>query len=433
MEQNDLNKDERTAQENIQDTEPVFNEADNITAAKEPKKRTVSLGFSIFLILLAALISFQTTYVVLTAKYKLELNKAYNQANKLSVVFEAYELLKENYIYDIDDESLVDNMIRTFGAQDKYFFYYTAEEWAQEVNYSQGISYGIGVYVVDKGSSLVLAHIMADSPAYKAGLLSGDKIIAIDGKKYTELGYDNAVTAIAGDNGTIVNITVLRDEKELTLPVVRGEYNVETVLPEVFVTENGEKIGYVKVIEFQAATAVQFISAVDTLVNDGCDSLIFDMRDNLGGDLEAVLNMLDHLLPEGPIVHIFDSDRELIKTYESDENEINIPMAVLTNGNTASAAELFTSALRDYDKAVIIGEKTYGKGCGQNGHMLSNGGVIYTTSFFYDPPYGENYNGVGITPDITVTLPKEYENESLFFIPHDKDTQIVAAIEELTK
>jgi len=175
-------------------------------------------------------------------------------------------------------------------------------------------------------------------------------------------------------------------------------------------------------------TVSQFKNAVKALIDDGVDGFVFDVRDNPGGELAAICEILDFLLPEGPIAHIIGADGEERQVYTSNASEIDLPMTVLVNGNTASAAELFTSALRDYDKAEIVGTLTYGKGCGQEGFYLTDGSVVFITSFFYNPPFSDNYDGIGITPDIEVELPEELQNQNLFLIDHEEDTQLAAAL-----
>ncbi|MBQ3488959.1 MAG: S41 family peptidase, partial [Clostridia bacterium] len=139
-----------------------------------------------------------------------------------------------------------------------------------------------------------------------------------------------------------------------------------------------------------------------------------------------------YLLPEGPLVHIYSAGSEKPMTYYSQKGEVDLPMIVLTNENTASASELFTSALRDYQKAEIVGTKTFGKGCGQTGKILSDGSVVFITNFMYNPPYSENYDGVGIYPDHEVVLPEHLENTNLFLIPHGEDIQLQKAVSVLT-
>ena len=251
-------------------------------------------------------------------------------------------------------------------------------------------------------------------------------------KKVADIGYYEAIDLLDGENGVQVAITVLRDGNEVDVTVTCGEYVPVTVICSIM-EEQGEKIGYLKIVQFDSITVTQFKNTMASLRNEGCEKFIFDLRGNPGGELNAVISILDYLLPAGPIVHILDAEKNVTKVYNSDASSVEGEMVVLADGRTASAGELFTSALRDYDKATIIGTKTYGKGCGQSIHALSNGGVITVTSFFYNPPYGENYDGVGIYPDIEVELPDEYKNKSTFLIPRESDTQLQAAISKLTK
>ena len=261
----------------------------------------------------------------------------------------------------------------------------------------------------------------------------GDVIVAINGKLISDVGYDNSVTLTAGNIGDQKIFTIRRGEEKFDLTVTLGEYTPETVLYHM-IEENGEKLGYVQILQFDMITVSQFKTPVSSLVSGGCQKLIFDVRNNPGGELDAIVEILDYLLPEGPIVRILDADKNETQRYTSDKNEIDMPMAVLINENTASAAELFTSALRDYEKAVLIGEKTYGKGCGQSANYLSTtGGYIWITTFYYNPPFGENYDGEGIYPKVEVALPEEYRNKNLFLVPYESDTQLKAAVAYLTK
>ena len=399
---------------------------------QKKKERTVSLPIVILLVLLTALLTFQTTFVTLSIKHNLELTKTKAAINKFQVLAEAYELFGEEYIYNIDIDTLVDDMLHAFNAQDKYSAYYSLEEYLAMLAGSQGSAKGIGVYVSGTETSIVVTYVMPGSPAETAGVKAGDKITAVNGVLVSEVGYNAAVNMVAGENGTPVTLTVERDGTEQDITVIRGDYTAYTVIHSLM-EENGEKIGYVKIIQFDSITVTQFKNAVEELKASGCEKFIFDLRGNPGGELNSVVAMLDYILPKGPIVHILDADKNETQVYESDANEVTGEMIVLADGNTASAGELFTSALRDYEKATIIGTKTYGKGCGQSFHPLSNGGFITVTSFFYNPPFGENYDGIGIYPDIEVELPKEYKNTNTLIIPKGSDTQLAAAIAELTK
>ena len=400
---------------------------------KAKKQHRLSIGSVIVIVLFAVLFTFQTTYVVLTASHKLELNKVKSNVSELEAVLEAYGLFKENCVYDIDAENLTKYMLYAFAAEDQYSSYLTYEEFVDMYYTSAGNASGVGIYINEADDGILVSYVMSGSPAEKAGIKMGDVIVAVNGTLISEVGYDGAVTLTAGNIGDQKIFTVRRGEEKLELTVTLGAYTPETVLYHM-IEENGEKLGYVQILQFDMITVSQFESAVSSLMADGCEKLIFDVRNNPGGELDAIVEILDMLLPEGPIVRILDADKNEIQRYTSDENEIDIPMAVLINENTASAAELFTSALRDYEKAVLIGEKTYGKGCGQSANYLSTtGGYIWITTFYYNPPFGENYDGEGIYPNVEVALPEEYRNKNLFLVPYESDTQLRAAVAYLTK
>jgi carboxyl-terminal processing protease len=401
------------------------------TAVKK-KPYTVSLPITILLIVLAALLTFQTTFVTLTVKHKMELTAAKAAMGKFQILEEAYKLFGEEYIYDIDIEQLIDDMLRAFNAQDQYSAYYTFEDYLRMMAESRGSAKGIGVYVSGTQTSVFVTYVIPGAPAETAGIKAGDEILAVNGIYVKDIGYNAALNMVSGENGTQVMLKILRDGKEMDIGIIRGDYIPYTVIHSVM-EEKGEKIGYVKIIQFDTITVSQFKTAMEDLKTKGCEKFIFDLRSNPGGELGSVVSILDYLLPKGPIVHILDGDKNVTEVYESDENEVTGEMIVLINGRTASAGELFTSALRDYNKATLIGTKTYGKGCGQRFHQLSNGSLILITSFFYNPPFGENYDGVGIYPDIEVELPDEYKNKNTLVIPLESDTQLSAALSELTK
>lgn len=426
------------------DKENTEKEPAQVTPEKNEKKkapRKVSLWqtvvTAVFAALLAATIAVQATFVVLSDIYKQKITAAYGKSLDFQDIAEVADIFKNNYLYEIDKDALNEDLIRAYVllSGDRFAHYYSAEEWAEELAASAGNSFGIGTYVVSDPMGALIVHPMKNSPAESAGLLTGDLITEVDGESIAGYTLSNVTSLIAGESGTEVVLTIVRGGETLTISVKRGTYEAETIFASVVTTDKG-KYGYVRITEFlsKELTATQFRSAVNGLLEDGCEGLIFDVRDNGGGKLDAVTDMLDFLLPEGPITHITDlNGNETTPTIMSDASEIDCPMVVLANKNTASAAELFTSALKDYNKATIVGTNTYGKGCGQTGYYLSNGGVLYVTSFLYNPPYSENYDNKGISPDVEVELPEEFKNTSLFLLSHENDTQLMRAIEEIQK
>ena len=407
--------------------------AKNQKKVREPRKPIrVSLGVVFLCILLTGVIVFMATFVPYSLYCERQVNEAYARFSKFDKLIQVAELYDESYLYDVDQDLLNEALASAYvyGCGDRFASYYTAEEWAAYVAEASGSSVGIGVYVVySETGGIEVVQVMSGSPAEAAGLAIGDIIVSVDGQAVTTLGYENAVNMVRGEVGTELTVEVLRESQTLHFTVTRGIFEPETVFAET-VRVDDELIGYIYITEFTSVevTANQFIDAVEGLKELGVDSLIFDVRNNPGGDLNAIVEILDYLLPEGPIVHLFDADGNSLGEHFSDASGINLPMVVLANENTASAAELFTSALNDYDKAEIVGTTTFGKGCGQQGSMLSDGSVVFITTFFYNPPYSENYDGIGIIPDYEVELPEEWKNKNLFLIPHDEDSQLAKAI-----
>ena len=385
----------------------------------------VSLGVLVICILLTGLIIFTATCVGLTSYFG-----RFSELKKLQEIAALYE---KNYLYDVDRDQLSEELAKAYiyGCGDRFSSYYSAEEWAERQASASGNSVGIGVYAtVSEDGAIHIVKVMDASPAGTAGLLDGDIVTAIDGVSVKDIGYENAVDLIRGETGSQVTLEVLRGAEALTFTVTRSQYSPQSVYAET-VHRDGKLYGYVRIVEFMSVqtTYNQFKTAVDALIGQNVEGLIFDVRDNSGGDLNAILRILDYLLPKGPLVHMFYTGEEKPVTYSSDANEIDLPMVVLANDYTASAAELFTSALRDYEKAEIIGTKTFGKGCGQTGTVLSDGSVAFITTFLYNPPYSGSYDGIGISPDHEVVLTEKWQNKNLFLVPHEEDNQLMKAIE----
>lgn len=405
--------------------------ADVNVNVRKPKK--ISLVLSIFLIVLAVLVTFQTTYIIASVNYNAKLNEERGELAKYKDLFDMMDIFKENYIYDVDSDAINDALLHAYAyySGDDYAIYYNAEEWADFSAKMSGNSVGIGVYIVQTDDGIEIVYVMQSSPAMEAGMKKGDVIVAIDGKRIADVGYNEAVSLVAGTAGTQVTLTVRRDGAEQDITVTRNNYEAQTVIANEY-ERDGKKIAHINITNFYSVTPKQFKAAVEAALADGCESLIFDVRGNPGGELSAVCSMLDYLLPEGPIVRIFGKkDNELVleQTYKSDASEIDVPMVVLANENSASAAELFTSALRDYGKVTIVGANTFGKGCGQSGFGVGSG-VLMVTSFLYAPPFSENYDGEGIAPDIAVEIADEYKNRNLMTLNEDEDAQLKAALDE---
>lgn len=344
------------------------------------------------------------------------------------------ELYQKYYVGDIDKEQLEAGLIKGYiaGAGDKYASYMTRDDLNSYLSDINGDFVGIGVHVVYNAeyACIEVISVMPDSPALEAGIESGDLIVKIGEESVSDLGYYPAIDKVLGEEGTEVTLTVRRGtgySEEHTITAERRKIENATTEYRMY----DDEIGIVRIYSFSATTDEAVKEAVNALRDAGAKKLIFDVRNNPGGELGGIVNTLDFLLPEGPIVHIVDKNGEEQKTYTSDADCIDIPMAVLVNGNTASAAELFTSALQDYKKAVIVGSRTYGKGTVQSIITLPDGSGLSLSTSMYNPPFSENYEGKGITPDLTVELNEEAAAMNLYKLPDNMDNQLLAAINAL--
>ena len=392
--------------------------------------RKISLPAAIVLILLAALLSFQITYVSMLTKYQSEVQSlatsqsAYDKLNYVDALYRAH------YVGDIDEEQLSDYLIRGYiaGAGDKYASYMTADEFSAYMEESSGEMVGIGVHIIYNGDmgALEVISVMRDSPALEAGVEPGDLIIAVEGEAVSELGYYPAVDKMLGDLGTVAKFTVRRGEnyeqiKEFS--IIRQKVTDTTVESRVI----GGDIGVIRISQFAENTGDSIRTAIADLTAKGAKSLIFDVRYNPGGALTGIVDTLDQLLPEGPIIRIVDREGNE-EAINSDAACISMPMAVLVNEGTASAAELFTSALQDYKLATVIGTTTYGKGTMQTVVSLPDGSGITISYRMYNPPFSDNYEGIGVVPDIELPLNETLAEKNFYKITDEEDNQLQAAI-----
>ncbi len=399
---------------------------------REMKKR-----FNIFTLVIAVAFSviatFQMTYVFCARRQLIGLNDDVSyDSEKLAYVDEIY---RKYFVGEMDGEELTDAIIRGYlkGAGEVFGNYLTAEELTAHMSSVEGELVGIGVNVVyDSTTGLVqIVATMEGSPAAKAGIMSGDFIYAVDGKSVEELGYDGVLASVAGKAGTEVSVTMLRPSEQnatYDFTMTRELIEEQSVYYRMC---NGSAIGLIRITGFNANTPKQFKTAVDTLTEQGMSAVVFDLRNNPGGQLNSVASILDQILPKGDIIIATDKDGNNTVLATSAENELDMPMAVLTNGSSASAAELFAGCIRDYEKGPLIGETTYGKGSMQTLLTLPDGSAVSVTYRKFTSPSGKTHDGVGITPDIEVTLPEEHKNTSIFLLTEEQDTVLGEAIKYL--
>jgi len=330
-----------------------------------------------------------------------------NAGKTLSKMNALRSYIDEYYMEDVGEEELADGiykgMLESLG--DPYSCYYTEDEYNSLMETSSGTYCGIGASVtqdVDTGIISIVTPFEGGAAA-DAGIESGDIVSKVDGKDVSGMNLDDVVAMMKGKEGTTVEVEFYLTEKEeyKTFTLERKEVEVPTVAYEM----EDDNIGYIAVSAFDEPTDEQFISAVNDLEKQGMEALIVDLRNNGGGMLTSVVNMLDYLLPKGSEIVSTKDKYGKGETYKAtSEHAFELPMIVLINGNTASASEVFSGAIQDYGLGTLVGTTSFGKGIVQSVIPLNDGTAIKLTTSYYYTPKGRNIHGTGIEPDVEVTL-----------------------------
>lgn len=384
-------------------------------------------------VLFCCILCIAVTFTATVAAYQRLVNNNLSDYQQLRTRYQkllAVEgLVEEHFVGEIDEQYLMDYLLTgyAYGLGDAHTYYLNKEDYTASYEGVAGDFAGIGIQVLpDESGAIYVANVLIGSPAEAAGVQHGDVIIQVEGQTVSSIGYAAAVNDLLDVAGTTAEFSVQRGDAVLAFSVVREKFATTTVTGKML--DSG--YGYIRITEYDMKTPDQFTAVLEELLAQEAKGLVFDMRDNPGGELGAICTILDRLVPEGTIIEIRDKqgNGEVIK---SDATELELPMAVLVNGNTASAAELFSATLRDYGKAVLVGTTTYGKGSVQTMYPLTDGTGINLTTGLYYPPSGESYNGVGLEPDLVVELPEELRKK-IFFLTYEEDAQLRAAVSALT-
>lgn len=335
-------------------------------------------------------------------------------------------LIQKEYIGEVDEDALQTGICQGYvGALgDPYSAYYDEEQTSALMETTQGEYGGIGVVLtqnLDTGVTTA-SSVYEDSPAMKAGMKDGDIIYQVEGRDVSGMALEEISGSIKGEKGTTVEITVLRGEEreEVTLTITRDTIQAETVKTRMLEDE----IGYLAISEFDSVTLEQYREGLAELTAQGMEGLIVDLRGNPGGNLDTVCEILDLMLPEGLIVYTEDKDGNRQEFTSDEAQEVQVPLAVLVDGNSASASEIYAGAIQDYGIGQIVGTKTYGKGVVQTIYDLKDGTSLKLTVAEYFTPNGRNIDGEGITPDVEVTYQRD-ENDP------EADNQLDRAVETL--
>jgi len=341
------------------------------------------------------------------------------------------KLVGDYYLRDVNDVSFEDGIYKGFIAslQDPYSVYYTKDEYKSLMESSSGVYCGIGATVSQDAKTGVITIVkpFSTGPAYKVGILPGDHLYKVNDDAVTGMDLSQVVSKMKGEPGSKVKISVVRAGKTEPIQYTITRQNIEIPTIEYKMLDN--KIGYISIAEFDEVTVNQFIAAVDQLEKDGMKGLVVDVRNNPGGLLNSVVKILDRLLPPELLVYTEDKAGEREDKKAIDNKKITVPMAVLINGQSASASEIFAGALQDYKTATLVGTTSFGKGIVQQVIPLSDGTAVKLTIEKYFTPNGRNIHGTGIKPDIEVKLNEDVQKTAV--IPFDKDNQLQEAIKNV--
>lgn len=340
---------------------------------------------------------------------------------------DALKRVSSTYINDVDLETLTNGAIDgiTNATGDPYTRYLTQDEYKEMLNEGNEEYGGIGVHITydENSNGIIVLSVMPNSPALEVGILSGDIITKVSDEQVTKDTYLECVDKMKGDEGTQVVITIKRGNDVFDKTLTRKKLTASNVESKVL----DNNIGYIRILAFENNVASQFQDQYNELKSKNVSGLIIDLRGNPGGLVDETVKIANMILPNGEVVKLVDKSGTE-KVYSSDgKNEINIPLVVLVNSSSASASEILSSAIKDSQKGVLVGNKTYGKGIVQTVESLDNDGALSITTAKYYTASGIEINKNGIEPNYTVDLPDDVKNS--LYIPTDKDTQLNKAIE----
>lgn len=395
-------------------------------------KKSFLLGMLISFLICSVLgvVCFTAVLGVVVLKLKLNTMPSYMETDsfteeELEKLVTYKNKLKTTYYEDVDDETILDGMLAGMMAStgDPYTCYYTKQEMADMLSSMEGTFYGIGAMLqadFDKGYPRITG-IMNNSPAGESGLQAEDYILKVDGEDMYEKDLNYVVSKVRGPENTQVTLTIIREDEELEIEVTRREIVTESVVYEL-VEGN---IGYITITEFTDVTASQFEEAMEQFEKDGAEGLLIDLRGNPGGNLTAVVDVCEQILPKGIIVYTEDKYGRGDTYTSSGRNEFDKPMVVLIDGSSASASEIMAGAIKDYEMGILVGTTTFGKGIVQNVFQYPDGSGGKLTVSKYFTPNGINIHSVGIAPDVEVPF------DSDAYLKDETDNQFDEAIKIL--
>ena len=393
------------------------------------KERKVRIPTALMLMVLAVVGTFNITYFTATEYYNRLLEDLQTQETRYKKLKEVTDIVDKYYVGDYEEADALELAAGGYvaGLGDVWSGYYTAEQTASIREEESNQYVGIGVsYGIQEDNLYEITAVTPGGPADKAGMLPGDRLLTADGVDVNTLeSPDDLGALVKGEVGTLVTITVDRAGEELTFQITRDTILVYSVTSQLL----EGSVGYIAISDFNSNVEKEFRSHMESLTAQGAKAFVFDVRNNPGGYVSVMHDMLDSLLPEGPVITMVDkAGTEMPLT--SDKACLEVPMAVITNAYSISAAEFFAAALQEYGMATVVGEKTGGKGYSQQTFMLSDGSSVNLSTTRYYTPKGNSLAETGVTPDQTVEL--SVEDLSLLLsgkLEPAEDEQLQAALQ----
>lgn len=338
------------------------------------------------------------------------------------------KMIDQEYLGEVDNDEMAEGVYAglVYGLGDVYSRYYTADEYAQETASTDGAYAGIGVSIQkNKNGGVQIAECYEGGPGADAGLQTGDVITAINDTDVTDMELSDVVFLIRENKDNTIVLTVFRENEEKSREISVDVTDVE--LPSVFGEMLDKKTGYIQITQFTGVTPQQYKDMFTELKDKGMERLVIDLRDNPGGLLTSVCDILREILPEGLIVYTEDKYGNREEETCDGKHQLDMPLAVLVNENSASASEIFAGAVQAHEVGTIVGTTTYGKGVVQELRQLSDGSAVKLTVSNYYTPNGNSINKVGIKPDVEVKLASELLNKDE--ITHEEDNQLQKALD----
>ena len=379
------------------------------------KKKTLLIGSYLLVALLAAAVTLSAVLFV--------------QRSETSKLDSLEALIQERFIGEVDTTALEDAaaeaMVKATG--DRWSYYIPASSYESHKEQSENAFVGVGITIQQVEGGFLVVEVTPEGPGQEAGILPGDLLIAVDSQDVRELTMSDVRNLVRGEEGSFVSLTVLRNKQEVTVSAQRRRIEVQVASGQML----EDNVGLVTIENFDSRCADETIAAIEALLSQGAERLIFDVRNNPGGYASEMVEVLDYLLPEGDLFRTvrYDGKEDVDR---SDAKCLDLPMAVLVNGDSYSAAEFFAAALSEYEAAIVVGEKTCGKGYFQNTYRLNDGSAVALSVGKYFTPKGVSLAGVGITPDVPVEVDEETAAAILYnTLPWQEDPQIQAALSAL--